>query len=130
MGNYIFGLPGDDHGSMQETLDLSMDLCTVGWNAYAAMPLPGSQLYKNALLAGHKLPDDYAGYSFHAYNTQPLPTEHLTPEEILKFRDEAWIKYHTYEPFLEKVENKFGKIARDNIEKMAELKLKRKLLGD
>ena len=130
MGNYIFGLPGDDHNSMQETLDLSIELCTVGWNAYAAMPLPGSQLYKNALEAGYKLPEDYAGYSFHAYNTQPLPTEHLTPEEVLKFRDEAWIKYHTYEPFLEKVENKFGKIARDNIEKMAELKLKRKLLGD
>ena len=130
MGNYIFGLPGDNHESMQETLDLSIELCTIGWNAYAAMPLPGSQLYKNALTAGYKLPEDYAGYSFHAYNTQPLPTKHLSPEEVLKFRDEAWTKYHTHLPFLEKVENKFGTIARTNIEKMTEVKLKRKILGD
>ena len=94
------------------------------------MPLPGSQLYKNALTAGYKLPEDYAGYSFHAYNTQPLPTKHLSPEEVLKFRDEAWTKYHTHLPFLEKVENKFGTIARTNIEKMTEVKLKRKILGD
>jgi anaerobic magnesium-protoporphyrin IX monomethyl ester cyclase len=130
MGNYMFGLPGDNFESMQKTLDLSMELCTVGWNAYAAMPLPGSQLYKDALDAGHKLPEDYAGYSFHAYNTQPLPTEHLTPEEVLKFRDEAWLKYHTYEPFLDKVENKFGKTPRENIEKMTKVTLKRRILGD
>ena len=49
MANYIFGLPGDTINTMQKTFDLSMDLCTVGWNAYAAMALPGSQLYKNAI---------------------------------------------------------------------------------
>mgnify|MGYP001446610259 CR=1 FL=1 len=130
MANYIFGLPGDDRDSIQKTLDLSLELCTVGWNAYAAMALPGSQLYKNAIIKGHKLPEDYAGYSFHAYNTQPLPTQYLKPEEILKFRDEAYTKYHTYPPFLEKIEKKYGKIARENIEKMTKVKLKRKILGD
>lgn len=130
MANYIFGLPGDNLESMQKTLDLSLELCTIGWNAYAAMALPGSQLYKKAVIEGHKLPEDYAGYSFHAYNTQPLPTEHLKPEEILRFRDEAFIKYHNYLPFLEKIEKKYGIIARDNIEKMTKVRLKRKILGD
>ena len=130
MANYIFGLPGDDHESMQKTLDLSLELCTIGWNAYAAMALPGSHLYKNAVTKGYKLPENYAGYSFHAYNTQPLPTEHLAPEEILKFRDDAFTKYHTYPPFLEKIEKKYGKIAKDNIEKMTKIRLKRKILGD
>ncbi len=130
MGNYIFGLPGDDIASMQQTLDLSMELCTIGWNAYAAMPLPGSALYKSALQEGHKLPEDYAGYSFHAYNSQPLPTAHLTPEQVLEFRDKAWTKYHTYEPFLVKVQEKFGIIARENIKEMTKIKLKRKILGD
>ena len=130
MANYIFGLPGDNRESMQKTLDLSLELCTIGWNAYAAMALPGSQLYKNAMVKGYKLPENYAGYSFHAYNTQPLPTEHLTPEEILRFRDDAFTKYHTYPPFLEKIEEKYGKIAKDNIEKMTKIKLKRKILGD
>ena len=48
MGNYIFGLPGDTIETMQKTLDLSTELCTAGWNAYAAMALPGSNLYKDA----------------------------------------------------------------------------------
>ena len=130
MANYIFGLPGDTQETMQETLDLSLELCTIGWNAYAAMPLPGSKLYRDALLAGHELPKDYTGFSFHAYDTQPLPTEHLTPAEILKFRDEAYTKYHTHVPFLEKVEKKHGAVARKNIEDMTKIKLKRKILGD
>lgn len=130
IGNYMFGLPGDTMESMQKTLDLSFQLNTIAWNAYAAMPLPGSQLYKNALENGIELPDDYAGFSFHAYNTQPLPTETLTPEQILKFRDEAYVKYHTHKPFLNKVKKEYGNIAVDNILKNTKIKLKRKILGD
>jgi len=130
IANYLFGLPGDDFKSMEKTFDLSLELCTLAWNAYATMALPGSLMYKEAVDAGHKMPDDYAGYSFHSYNTQPLPTEHLSSAEILKFRDEAWLQYHTYEPFLQKVEDKHGKLARENIEKMTKVKLKRKILGD
>ena len=79
---------------MKKTFELSLELNTIAWNAYAVMPLPGSQVYKDAVERGLKLPDDYAGYSFHAYTTQPLPTEQLIPEEILKFRDEAYLNYH------------------------------------
>ena len=130
MANYIYGLTGDTNESIQKTLDLSLELCTIGWNTYAAMPLPGSQLYKDALESDQTLPEDYAGYSFHAYNSQPLPTERLTAAEVLKLRDDAFITYHTHEPFLQKIENKYGKAARNNIEKMSEVRLKRKLLGD
>ena len=91
-----------------------MELNTIAWNAYAAMPLPGSQLYKNAVDAGIDLPEDYAGYSFHAYTTKPLPTEDLTPEEILRFRDKAYLVYHNDKKFLEKVKNTYGDIAVDN----------------
>ena len=130
MANYLVGLPGDTQETMQKTLDLSKELCTVGWNTYAAMALPGSQLYKEAAESGVELPKDYSGYSFHAYDTIPLPTKDLEPAEILKFRDDAWHEYHTYEPFLEKIENKYGVKARQNIEKMSEIKLKRRILGD
>ena len=130
IANYLFGLPGDDHRTMQTTLDLSLELCTLAWNAYAAMALPGSQLYRDAVKAGHELPKDFAAYSFHSYDTLPLPTEHLSPAEILKFRDESWQKYHTHIPFLEKVEAKFGPEARTNIEDMTKIKLKRRILGE
>ncbi len=130
IGNYMFGLPGDNMDSMQATLNLSKELNTLAWNAYATMPLPGSQLYKNVVKSEGELPDDYAGYSFHAYNTKPIPTEHLTPQEILKFRDEAFTEYHTWQPFLNKVQKYFGDVAVNNIKKVTKIKLKRKILGD
>jgi len=130
IANYMFGLPGDTYETMKKTLDLSLELNTIAWNAYAAMPLPGSQLYKDAVDKGYDLPEDYAGYSFHAYTTKPLPTDSLKPEEILKFRDEAYLAYHTDEKFLDKVKNTYGDIAVNNIVENTKVKLKRKILGD
>lgn len=130
MANYIFGLPGDTRESMQQTLDLSKELCTFGWNAYAAMALPGSQLYKDALEKGVELPQTYEGFSWHGYDTYPLPTETLTSAEILDFRDKAYIEYHSYAPFLQKVKDKGGIEAIENIKEMNKIRLKRKILGD
>ena len=98
-----------------------------GWLAVGEQ---GSQLYKSSLENGYKLPENYSGYSFHSYDTQPLPTEYLTPAEVLSYRDECFTRYHTYKPFLERIENKFGTRAKENIMKMASLRLKRKILGD
>ena len=128
MANYIFGLPGDTLESMQKTLDLSMELCTFGWNAYAAMALPGSKLYKEAIFNNIPLPDTYDGYSFHSYNTLPLPTEKLSAAEVLRFRDNAYEVYHSNPKFLDKIRGKFGDIAADNILDMLKVKLKRKIL--
>jgi anaerobic magnesium-protoporphyrin IX monomethyl ester cyclase len=130
IANYLFGLQGDTFESMQKTLDLSLELCTIAWNAYAVMALPGSKLYKDALDKGFELPEDYAGYAFLSYDTKPLPTEQLSPEEILQFRDAAFTKYHTHKPFLEKVHSKYGETAANNINDMTQIKLKRKILGD
>ncbi len=128
MANYIFGLPGDDMESMTHTFELSKQLCTSGWNTYAAMALPGSELYKKAIEKNIKLPEDYDGYSFHSYNTLPLPTEHLSPAQILKFRDDCYHNYHNYDKFLDRIENKFGEKARKNIVEMSKIRLKRKIL--
>jgi len=130
IGNYMFGLPGDSYESMIKTFTLSLELCTIVWNAYATMALPGSALYKDAIEWNVNLPDSYEGYSFHSYETLPLPTEHLTPAEILAFRDWAWTTYHTYPPFLNKVEAMYGLKQRQNIEEMAKIKLDREILGD
>ncbi len=128
MANYIFGLPGDTMESMKHTLELSKELCTLGWNAYPAMALPGSPLYKQGLDHGLKLPATYEGYSFHSYDIVPLRNKALTAAEIVKFRDEAFIEYHSYPPFLEKVRERSGQEGIDNIKKMLKVKLKRKIL--
>jgi len=130
MANYIYGLPGDTKETINKTFELSLELCTAGWNTYGAMALPGSHLYKDAINKGIKLPENYEGYSFHSFDTVPLPTESLTAKEVITLRDEAFTKYHMYEPFLKLIENKFGKIAADNILQMTKIKLKRKIKGD
>jgi len=130
MANYIFGLPTDTMETMNKTLDLSLELATLGWNGYSAMPLPGSKLYKDALLSGQELPKKYTEYSFHSYDTKPIPNGNLASEEILRFRDEAYIKYHTSPKFLKKVELKYGRESVENILENTKIKLKRKILGD
>ena len=94
------------------------------------MALPGSQLYKEALEKNHDLPESYEGYSFHSYETLPLPTEKLSAKEIITLRDEAFNRYHNHKPFLQLIEKKFGKKAAENIIEMTKIKLKRKIKGD
>ena len=130
MANYIYGLPGDTKETIEKTFNLSLELCTAGWNTYPAMALPGSQLYKDSIEKNVKLPETYEGYSFHSYETLPLPTETLSPKEIVSLRDEAFIKYHTDQNFLELIKKKFGLQAANNIIEMTKKKLKRKIKGD
>tara|TARA_Y100000590_G_scaffold465543_1_gene638160 strand:+ start:16394 stop:17974 length:1581 start_codon:yes stop_codon:yes gene_type:complete len=125
IANYLFGLSGDNRESMQRTLDLSLELCTSAWNAYAVMALPGSSVYKNARLKGVPLPKTYNEYSFFSENTIPLPTEYISGAEILKFRDRAFHTYHENPDFLKRIKNKFGDMAVNNIKQLTKIKLKR-----
>lgn len=128
--NYIFGLPMDTEETMQETFDFAMSNMSEMANFYSAMAYPGSPLHLIARKRGWALPDRYVGYSQHSYHTLNLPNNNLTSAQILKFRDDAWMKYHKDENYLNLLENKFGKPARDNVEETTKIKLKRKLLGD
>jgi radical SAM superfamily enzyme YgiQ (UPF0313 family) len=130
MANYIVGLPGENRELMQKTLDLSLELCTSGWNMYAAMALPGSALYKQAIQNNYNMPESYEGYSFHSYETIPMPTEYLSAAEVLQFRDEAFTVYHTNRKFLKRIEEKFGATAAQNILEMTKIKLKRKIIEE
>ena len=115
---------------MQQTLDLSIELNTEHANFYPCQALPGSPLYVTARQNGWKLPDSYEGYAFLSYESQPLPTRHLTAAEVLKFRDEAWHIYFQRPEYLELVERKFGAEQRQNVEELSKIKLKRKLLEE
>lgn len=130
ISNYIFGFPEDTLETMQQTLDLALELNTEMANMYPCQALPGSPLYTEARKNGWKLPDSYEGYSFLAYETDPLPTKYCSSKEVLKFRDDAWQRYFTNADYLQLVESRFGAQQRLNVEDMAKIKLKRKLLGD
>ncbi len=130
IGNYIFGLPEDDLESMQMTMDLATEMNTEEANFYSAMAYPGSPLYGMAKKEGWKLPSSYTGYSQHSYEAQTLPTKYLTASQVLAFRDEAWMKYHTSPKYLELIEQKFGEAALDETVKSTEIKLKRRILEE
>ena len=130
LGNYMFGFPEDTIETMQETLDLALELNCEHANFYAAMALPGSTLYLEAKKNNWELPQTFDEFAFLSYDCKPLRTKSLSGAEVLRFRDEAWRKYFTHKPFLELVENKFGIQSRQNVEEMSKINLKRKVLGD
>jgi anaerobic magnesium-protoporphyrin IX monomethyl ester cyclase len=128
--NYIFGFPDDSQETMQQTLDLALELNTVMANMYPCQALPGSTLYQLARTNGWALPDSPAGYAFLSYESQPLPTRHCSASEVLRFRDDAFQKYFTSPAYLALVERTFGPDQRRNVQAMASIKLRRRLLGD
>ena len=130
ISNYIFGFPEDTNDTMQQTLDLALELNTEMANMYPCQALPGSPMYFTAKKNGWALPDTYEGYAFLSYESQPLPTKHICSSEVLKFRDDAWQQYFTNPAYLNLVQTKFGLQERQNIEDMSSIRLKRRILGD
>ena len=121
--NYIFGLPDDTQDSMQETLDLALQLNTEWANFYSAMAYPGSPLFEHASKNNIPTPDmkdgpGWIGYSQHSYECMPLPTETLTHTEVLDFRDKAFIDYFTNENYLKMIDNKFGGQVVEHLKEM------------
>lgn len=128
--NYIFGFPEDSIETMQQTLDLAIELNTEMCNMYPCQALPGSPLHIKAKQEGWELPDTYQGYGFLSYETTPLSTNYVSAAQVVKFRDDAWEKYHTGVSFLTLIQDKFGVDARQGIEDLAKVKLQRRILGD
>ncbi|MDO8461237.1 MAG: cobalamin-dependent protein [Deltaproteobacteria bacterium] len=124
--NFIFGLPDDTMESMQETLDMAIELCPDWANFYSAMAYPGSALYKMAVDKKWKLPETWIGYSQHSYESLPLPTDTLAAGQVLAFRDEAFVKFFTHPRYLSYVKERFGQETVDHIHDMLKHKLARK----
>lgn len=129
--NYIFGLPDDTLESMQETLDLALELNTEYANFYCAMAYPGSPLHKIAMEKGLPLPEDpggpgWIGYSQHAFEARNLPTDTLSAGQVLTFRDKAFQTYFTSPAYIDMMRAKFGADVVTHLESMTAHKLERK----
>jgi anaerobic magnesium-protoporphyrin IX monomethyl ester cyclase len=128
IGNYIFGLPEDDKETMRATLDLALDLRCEFANFYSAMAYPGSPLYARAVRQGVALPEKWTGYSQHSRDCLPLPTRYLPAREVLRFRDEAFVRYCTDPGYLAMVERRFGASTVAHLREMTAHRLERHLL--
>ena len=67
-----------------------------------------------------------AGYSQHSYECKPLPTETLSSDEVLTFRDRAFAVYFTNSEYRDMVREKFGPETPDEMWKMVRQNLPRK----
>jgi anaerobic magnesium-protoporphyrin IX monomethyl ester cyclase len=129
IANYIFGLPEDDLASMQETLDLALEVNAEFANMYCTMAYPGSPLYDMALREKWALPETWTGYSQHAVNSLPLPTKHLPAAEVLRFRDQAFMTYFKSPRYLDMIGAKFGPATVAHLREMTSVQLERQLTG-
>jgi radical SAM superfamily enzyme YgiQ (UPF0313 family) len=128
IANYIFGLPTDTIKSMEDTLNLSIELNTEFVNFYSTMPYPGSFLHIST--EAKELPENnvgWIGYSQHSYETFNLSTEEVNRADILRFRDEAFHKYYNRSEYRDMIRQKFGQAQVDAIDNMQKISLKRKL---
>tara|TARA_R110000751_G_scaffold176108_2_gene282281 strand:+ start:3603 stop:5111 length:1509 start_codon:yes stop_codon:yes gene_type:complete len=128
--NYIVGLGHDSWDTMQETLNLALELNAENSNIYCATSLPGSPLYLKAKEEGWKLPEEYSGFGFLSYDHIPSKTYNLESEEVLAFRDYAFHALFENPRFINKIQNKFGSRAVENIKRMVSIRLERKILND
>jgi radical SAM superfamily enzyme YgiQ (UPF0313 family) len=128
IANYIFGFPDDTLETMQQTLDLALELNTEMANMYPCQALPGSPMHRIARQNGWALPTSYEGYAFLSYECQPLPTRYATAAQVLKFRDDAWQTYFRNPAYLDLVEKTFGLAERRNVEDMSRVPMRRRLL--
>ncbi|MBF0516168.1 MAG: cobalamin-dependent protein [Nitrospirae bacterium] len=130
IGNYIFGLPDDTIATMEETLQMAVDLNCEFANFYCAMAYPGSRLYSIAVEEGWELPDKWSDFSQHSYCAKPLPTKYCEAKEVLAFRDSAFHRYFEGTRYLNMIEEKFGAALKTHITEMTKTRLKRKLLDE
>lgn len=128
--NYIVGLGHDTYDTMQETLNLALELNAENSNIYCATSLPGSPLYLKATQEGWELPQNYSEFGFLSYDHIPSRTYSLSSKQVLQFRDYAFRTLFENPRFINKIKNKFGDKAVANIYKMNNIKLKRKLLNN
>lgn len=126
-GNFIFGFPEDTIGTMNETLELALDVKCEYTNFYTMMAYPGTQLYYEALEKGWYVPSNPIEYAQYSYECHPLRTNTLSSPVVLYFRDQAFHEYYNSVPYLKHMEQRFGVNILQEINNMTEVTLRRKL---
>jgi len=125
IANYMFGFWDDNYNTMRETLDFAKDLNCEFANFYATVAYPGSKFFDVMKERGVELSDDYNDYAQFSKSFKPLPTKHLTSQEVLEFRDKAFQDFFTSPKYLSMMKQKFGNGVIDEIKQMTKINIKR-----
>lgn len=121
----MFGLWSDDYEAMQRTYEFLAKHNFEWANMYPLFAYPGTEIYKEI-----DEPGSWKTYSLYGYECKPRGTKYLSPKDVLKFRDEAFHKYHGRQEYLSMIERKFGLVTKEHILRMLQVPLRRRLLEE
>lgn len=130
IANYMFGFWDDNYDTMQETLDLAIDLNTEFVNFYCVIAYPNTILYNQLRALGINIDREPIELAQTSKYFKPLPTKYLSEKDVLRFRDRAFIEYFDRADYLNMINNKFGNHGLDIINNMLKIKIKRKILDE
>lgn len=123
IANFMFGLPDDTMETMEKTYQLSREINPEWINFYVTMPYPGSEDYMKAVERGDIAEDKWIQYAQFSYECLPMGNKNLTPEQILKFRDEAFVRFFTdNKEYFDNIKKKFGEQYVNSIKNMTKTK--------
>lgn len=89
-GNFIFGLPGETHESIRETIDFACSLKLDYAQHTYLQPLPGSELYESA---GRYGMFDPSWDKFNTFRINFIPTG-FTENDLVWYSKYFWIKFY------------------------------------
>jgi radical SAM superfamily enzyme YgiQ (UPF0313 family) len=125
IGNYMFGFWDDTIETMQETLDLALELNTEYVNFYCVTAYPDTPLYTQLQELGVDLPTECNQYAQTSETFKPLPTKTVLSSDVLKFRDAAFRTYFSSSSYLSMIRQKFGLNVIEEINNMINIPMKR-----
>ena len=129
IGNFIFGLPGETEQDMQNTLKLCYQLDFDVVSFYSFMAYPGSRYFeedRQRILAEYR----WENFSQYAETCKPHGTKFLTPDEVVAFRDAAWMEYIASDTYYQRVASRHGETVASNLQATLARRLTRKKQSD
>ena len=124
--DFIAGLPDDSYESLEETYKFWVKHNFEFLNLYPAFAFPGTPFYYESLRDWFMdYPNTWEGYSLFGRKCKPLSTKHMTSAQVLKWRDDAYTRYHTRSEYLKMIEDKFGIDTKEHILRMLDKPLRR-----
>ncbi|GAF99171.1 unnamed protein product, partial [marine sediment metagenome] len=93
IGFFIFGLPGDNEESMEDTIRLALELDPDLANFMIAAPFPGTELYEMVLEEGELFSHDWRDFAIHDEKARFAIGE-LTAELVERKWHEAYRRFY------------------------------------
>lgn len=127
----IAGLWEDTEESLQQTYDWCVSKNFEWLNIYPLFAYPGTDQYAQFIKNGDmKVPKDWESYALYGRKCHPMKNKTMSAAEILRWRDNKFLEYHSRPEYLDMLERKFSLNTRKHIEEMTKKILPRELLGD